>query len=869
MPIYEFLKRFKTDESYHTHSSVGFPFGKYSIQGGDLDEFWNVYVDGIVTNDECVYLAENPCKEVPILVDVDLQLDVDQATSSYLYTDDQLETVVETYQRILRDILVDVKDEDLTCVVLEKDPYVVTKNGTKYIKNGFHLHFPHLFVDYTVPEVYVVPIAKERLSSLFAKNGNFIDANANKVHWLMYGSRKPNCQPYVVTRAYDYRMRKLVDIDDIMRAHFADETTIFTALSIIPNGRERKYYYKARTSVDTPIFEKYIKVRESRNEYERFFVADKLDEASKLLNLLGADRAANYMDWLTVGFCLHNISRGDDNGLILWITFSERCPEKFRESVCLYKWEKEMRDNRYTIATLHYFAKSDNLNAYNALINSKETDLLKEALSGTHHDMTRLMHLNYGNEFLFCVVKERWYRFYDHVWHLDEKGLDLLLKLSQCIVLDLEELKTSTKRSGGGGDDDNDDNNVKRINNLIYKCKTMSFKKNVLASCMELFKNKSFNNLLNKDKYLIAFKNGVYDFKTFTFREGKPEDYLSVTLPIDYDDKYSFDHPDVVEIENFFGKIFPDEDIRNYFVEQASKVFIGGNMDKVILFWTGNGNNGKTVTQKLFEKMLGDFAVKFSTTLLSGKKGQLGVAAPELARAANSRWAVMDEPDQNEHLNAGVLKQLTGNDSYFARDLFESGRESKEITPLFKLHMICNRLPVIKDGDQATWNRIRVIPFESKFVAECECADSEEQRMREKKFPMDKYFSEKMDKLTKPLAWYLIEKLKKLDLFDNKDPPQKVLVATNVYRQENDVYKQFIECRIDDAASDDKLPVSDVYVAFKQWIQDEFAQYAIPSKLVLKQRLSLYLGETVERGTKWEGFKLKANAMMIDDDYCA
>ena len=51
--------------------------------------------------------------------------------------------------------------------------------------------------------------------------------------------------------------------------------------------------------------------------------------------------------------------------------------------------------------------------------------------------------------------------------------------------------------------------------------------------------------------------------------------------------------------------------------------------------------------------------------------------------------------------------------TFYARDLFQSGRE---ITPMFKLVMVCNEPPPqLPNSDKATWNRIRVIPFEATF----------------------------------------------------------------------------------------------------------------------------------------------------------
>lgn len=68
------------------------------------------------------------------------------------------------------------------------------------------------------------------------------------------------------------------------------------------------------------------------------------------------------------------------------------------------------------------------------------------------------------------------------------------------------------------------------------------------------------------------------------------------------------------------------------------------NMTNCILF-IPTGDNGKSVTENLFEIMLGKYAIKLPTSLLVGKRTQSSSACPELVRAGNGvRWALLQEP---------------------------------------------------------------------------------------------------------------------------------------------------------------------------------------------------------------------------------
>jgi hypothetical protein len=48
------------------------------------------------------------------------------------------------------------------------------------------------------------------------------------------------------------------------------------------------------------------------------------------------------------------------------------------------------------------------------------------------------------------------------------------------------------------------------------------------------------------------------------FRVGTPEDFISKVLPIEYRTYHTHDE-EVLNVLNFFKKVFPDEEIRNYF----------------------------------------------------------------------------------------------------------------------------------------------------------------------------------------------------------------------------------------------------------------------------------------------------------------
>lgn len=885
LTLNEFLREMKApNDPTHTHVSMGNPRGVYAF-GSKMKDFWAIYTNSL-SEKKPMYLAENPGKETPILVDVDLRVKKSLLTQEdelrpHLYTDEQVKEVVNAYQKAI-DEVVDFdnvakskRDAAYTCVLLEKKPYEIEIDGEKYIKNGFHIHFPKLFLDKKVQEVYIIPKVKEHVNGLFDNIGakDFIDTNTINVHWLLYGSKKQNNSPYIATKCFlknaspvtleeglsDYVCNKYPgESSEDIACNGNVERMLPRILSIFLYDRADKYFYNPKPSVTTPLMNIFKMEKTKRKQYDNDSIEKQLEEAQQLIGMMNASRADDRSTWLRVGYCLWQICGGDDDGFSLWLEFSEQS-EKFKESECLSFWYK-MRHNNYTIGTLKYYAKQDSPDKYAEMIDKKIHHLVIEAVNGCHNDVAEILKNEYGNEFVCTSIsKKEWYQFKDHIWKPVDKGTKLRERISDdngIIIKQLRDICGTLKE-----DSKKNEKQLKKVGDLIRQCKATPFKNHVMIESQEKFYNGDFYNFLNKNPYLVAFKNGVYDFENDIFRDGNPEDYISVAIPIEYMDYCSVDHPDVVEVDDYFCKVFPDREVRDYFLDQACHVFVGGNHNKVILFWTGEGNNGKTVTQTLFEKMLGKLAIKFSTSLLTGKKANLGSANPEMARAGNGvRWAVMDEPNADEMISSGTLKALTGNDSYWARDLFQTGRETVETQPMFKLHMICNKLPIIKDADKATWNRIRVIPFESTFKIESECPYDFEQQIEQKVFPMDKNFSDKIPKMTQPLAWYLVQRWRTIR---NLEPvePEKVKVATDTYRRENDIYKQF-EQQCVFTKSESKLTPATLYSHFKDWFKEECPNHIIPNRSVIRRHFITQWGD-LEKGKYWPN---KTCRHVYDDD---
>lgn len=874
-----------TDKSY-THQSMGGDMMRavYSL-GGSINEFWPLYMGALNSNAK-ISLAEAPGPEAPVLVDIDIIVPKDKVNIDYyntnkrVYTYLDVEEIVTCYQNVLKEIVQDLPDEALTCLILEKPSIEKLVDGKEHVKNGLHMHFPKLFLNRKEQATFLIPRVSELLRDVFEKlccHGKPIDNNITTVPWLMYGSRKPDGVPYTVTRCYAADCTN-VGLEDALADYVLDplgnDESVYVGsnvydllprvLSTILGDREC-YYYKTKELLEPPMYAEYTRKRMERRPYAQKTVTENLEEAKTYLAMMSDVRAHERQSWIDIGMAIYAISEGDDEGFDLFNDFSSSSP-KYSEADCIYTWNS-FKPGNYTMATLVHFARQDSPEAYAAQKASRKKTIYEASIAkNADVDLANLVYNEYKNEFV-CIkgkATTEWFTFTtgNHVWSQDSSGAIIRNKISgeiraryeEILTAKIEEFKQTEDRQVGA----QIEGQIKSLKGIVARCGNTASIKSIYTAVVDKFvccvNKDKFEENRNMDKQLIAFQNGVYDFRHFVFRPGKPEDYLTKKLPIEYNE-YSPIHPDVCRLMEFFDKVFPDPELQKYFLDQMCQVFVGGNPEKVVYFWTGVGHNGKSITQKLFERMLRPkvFASKLNGGTVSADTKTGDGPDPELSRTKDGvRWVVVDEPDSIRSLSSGLLKKLTGGDTLFARDLYQSGENVIEFTPLFKLAIICNKLPPIQGADTATNNRIRVIPFESVFLPASQCPEDVDEQIAKKTFPVDVHFDAKIDSLLEPLAWFFINRYKNLPV--ERSTPEKVLAATAKYNRSNMVMLNFHKNETMESPGD-KIKAPELWEAFKEWYKSSFLGYCTITKADLVDYFDEAWGARDERGN-WKGYSL-------------
>jgi len=894
--LYQFLNGRRTTDKA-THLSMIHPTGKYYIDAADADEFMSLYCSE--SSDRAFGLLESTAihQVLPVLVDADIKKDHHAGEEvGALYESPFLMRVVHVYQKVLRTMIHDVPEENLICVVLEKKPYLLenSKSGKNYVKHGFHLHFPRLLLNKMIQEKELIPRVKLEWKKAVS-HGEFgisIDSVLDRSYckgtpWLLYRSRKAETMdPYLVSFVVDGRgvessnwRTHLLDFQMKNNDHEKIELTwdnldfhLPRILSVSPVGREM-YIHEMRDDLAPLPSSSQIHQQVHQQQVHQGRVMGRAENETavvdRLLDLLDDRRAEDRNDWMQVGWVLFNIFRRSEEGLDRWIRFSQRSPANFNLDVCRYEWSK-MDMKSYTIGTLKYMAKCDNQEGYNEMMKELQNGHYEKAmkLKGSHNDIAKGLFEKYEHQYVCASIKDKvWFEFSNHVWNRIEEGYSLRTKISSEVVWAFESIAQSLVTRLAQAEEDEQATFKKKLKNctdIISYLKSAPYKSNIMKECMEVFYQPNFMNELDTNPFLFNFQNGVYDLHENCFRDGRPSDKCSIKAPIRYREDLFKDHAEVQAVRDFFEKIFPDRSVRDYFMDVSAQVFIGGNHAKIFQVWTGEGDNGKSITQSLFEKMLGPYNIKLPTSLIIGKRTQSSAACPELARSAGARFAMLQEPDGKDVINVGILKELSGNDTFFARGLYKEG---SEITPMFKLVLICNEPPKLPYNDKATWNRVRVIPFESIF---CDDApeDPDEQLLL-KRFPKDRTFGERVASMTEAFAWLLLEHLKTHPKIE--EAPAKVMMATANYRKKNDIYRQFVEDHVA-REPDASISVQQCYSIFKEWFREGIPNASVPCRDDFREYMTKIIGEPVN--SFFTGVRIRSiqapeernNASMFDDD---
>lgn len=242
---------------------------------------------------------------------------------------------------------------------------------------------------------------------------------------------------------------------------------------------------------------------------------------------------------------------------------------------------------------------------------------------------------------------------------------------------------------------------------------------------------------LNVNIGKLAFKNGIMDLKTKTFREGiRWDDYLTTTIDYDYkESKTDF-------VRGILKKILNNnEEHLNYFLSLIGYSLTGEASNQKALYFmidklNGKGDNGKSFFFELLSALMPNYVYNTSGTFLELKNNK---SHKQLAMMKSKRLVWIDEQTKNK-LKTELVKQVSNGKKIENEVMFGT---SENINILFKLFIISNHIPNIDPTEDAVYNRYKQISFSSHFDRTGERKEEDPEKLE---FIADITLGEKIEK---------------------------------------------------------------------------------------------------------------------------
>jgi P4 family phage/plasmid primase-like protien len=878
--------------------------GSYVIPKEELETFYSLYYDNIFVKKRKEYLTEKQTEHGGTMaVDFDFRYNYD--IESRQHTKEHILDMIVLYLDILKEFFMFEENKPFNLFIFEK-PNVNRLSDGSLTKDGIHMIIG-CQVNYTMqlmirekmleklPETWDLPLINNYDSVL--------DEGISKgtTNWQLFGSRKPGNEAYELSQHFvltydsadgEFMMKELKVTDFDLKNNFSklsvqyDSNTKFEINPKIIDSYNKRLEIGGTKIKKPPSKTKMILLVEDDNENsDEDYVslndinnAETLDRA--LNNIFKNLKQTEYEIKETHEFVQalpekyyepgsHLLSRQvafalkhtDDRLFLSWIKLRSKAydfdyndiPNKYAE------WKKIHRTNQsnmcITRRSIMYWIKKENFDEYEKINKQTTNYYIEKALeTSTEYDLAEVLKQMFKDKYVCLSYKKNtWYVFKNHRWVLDE-GLSLREKISK----DMYELFSNKCDQVNNElfeyqEDDNRSEYLKKkikiIGEVKIKLKKTNDKNNIMREAAEIFYDGDFIKNMDTNKYLLCFNNGIIDFKNKVFREGYPEDYVTMTTRINY---IPYDEEDKEfkstsnEINDFMEKLFPIADLNRYMWDHLASCLIGSNKNQTFNVYHGSGSNGKSILADMMSVTLGEYKGTVPITLVCEKRGLIGGTSDEVLKLKGKRYAVMQEPSKGVKLNEGIMKELTGGDPIQARGLYS---ESEIFEPQFNLVVCTNNLFDIESNDDGTWRRIRKCDFLSKFVDSGETHTDDTPYI----FIKDKDLKDKLPSLAPVFASMLVKRAFETEgLVQDCDTVDK---ASSKYRNGQDHIAAFVSENImktDEPKN--RIKKTEIATQFKIWFQESQGSRKMPKGEEVYAYMDKKFGASKKTG--WHGVKI-------------
>ena len=860
MDFKKYLSKFACENGQEaTH--VAFNGGKYNIPDKKLSEFYKKYYEKMISGEKMFIIEQVKNTNFAYFLDIEAP-----KGSDLVLSEKDIKTIIEIACKTIQSFANNV------------DNYIVSRRIVNADRIKYHINFPDLIIQSNDAQMITDKIIQQLESRLIKA----VDTSVYRTGLRLYGSQKSENdiqkeQENLGDITYE-TCYKIVDNNDFKPIDLTFD--LFNQM-IIKRSNECPLTSLKKQETQQ-INENQEKIQKNMKKDTSFSkIETEIKQLLKEVQLLNENEDFTFTDIKKI------VSTRNKSGIFChYITFNESndfCPFKQRkhsrttspiylelsqlglfikcyDSECLAKKYPEKGlvlpvtfGSDYPELNLSITTKYSN----KITLTNEIKHLLEDSLSMSHFKIAKVAYTIYKDRFRIDDIKNPdWYEFDGHKW---KKTHIMNILISEDLKKYYQAISSNTndqnENHNQSDPSENAESNMRNelIQTIVNKLENVTFKKNVLTEMHYLFKSlePDFISKLDANPMLMGFKNGVYDFSSGTFREGKHSDYLTFSTGYDYID-YDASAIEVKEIYAFLSQIIPNKPVLEYLLKVLGRSLIG-IADEHFYILTGlSGANGKSTLINFLEDTFGDYNTAVDVSLLTNKRALSASASPDVIRLKGKRIVSFAEPEYNDTIKTGILKAFSGGDSIIARELYKAPVSFKLQASML---MACNDLPIISSTDGGTFRRLRVIEFKSRFC---------DNPKKENEFLIDPTLKDKM-KNWRPyfmsilIHWYNMYQ-KEMEMNHRIEEPEEVLVATNRYKNNNDKFNNFFEDCIQPA--DTIVSAKTIYNLFCSWWIKNNSHAKIPELKEMIRAFQIKYGE--DDYNKHRGFYVRVN--LKDED---
>lgn len=283
---------------------------------------------------------------------------------------------------------------------------------------------------------------------------------------------------------------------------------------------------------------------------------------------------------------------------------------------------------------------------------------------------------------------------------------------------------------------------------------------------------------------------------TINLRTGKPRSHSAADLitklaPVKYDAG-----ADCLLWKAFINRVMDGNPAMIAYLQRLCGLALTADASvQELWFFYGSGANGKSVFLDTLCGLMGDYAGQAAPSLLMARAG--GSEHPtEVADLEGTRLAVASETEEGAMLKVQTVKRLTGDKQVKARKMRQ---DFYTFLRTWKLIIVTNNPPAIRETTNAIWRRVRIVPFTVTIpVAE-----------------RDPHLLEKLEAERSGILNWCIAGC--LDWQRNgMQTPNEVMLATEDYQRDQDVLSVFVEERCT-VADDAKVRPMELFAEYVTW----------------------------------------------------